>query len=123
MPSARPKISTDSLLGVRSSQTQAVAAMTTSCAIIPVRLAPIQIGEDAHRHPQQRAGQNRDRDKRELLVDGEVHVAHDVDDQRTERDPGHEADVEIEERGQQRRPVACFLEFSKLHRAASIIGA
>ena len=97
--------------------------MTTTCATIPVRLAPNDIGEDAHRNPQQRAGQNRDGDKRELLVDGKVHVLHDVDDQRTERDPSHEAYVEIEEGGEQRGPVASLLEFSKLHRAASNIGA
>src|ERR1044072_6920384 len=82
-----------------------------------------QIGEKAHRHPQQRAGQNRDSDKRELLVDGKFHIAHDEDDQRTERDPSHEAYVEIEEGREQRGPVTSLLEFSKLHRAASNIGA
>ncbi|MEH2587841.1 hypothetical protein [Bradyrhizobium sp. AZCC 1721] len=59
-----------------------------------------QIGEYAHRHAQQSAGQNRDGDERELLVDGQVHVMHDVDDQRTERDPSHEAYVEIEKGGE-----------------------
>ena len=99
----------------RSARPSTVAAITTSCARMPVRLAPIMIGEDAHRHPQQRAGQHRDRDQRELLVDREVHVARDVDDQRAERDPGHETDVEVEERGQQCRPMTCLLEFSELH--------
>ena len=73
------------------------------------------IGEDTHRHAQQRAGQNRNRHQRELLADREVHVVRDVDHQRAQRDPGHETDVEVQERGQQRRPMTCLPEFSKLH--------
>ena len=96
-------------------QTDTVAAITTSLRQDAGALGADQIGEDAHRHPQQRAGQNRDRDQRELLVDREVHVARDVDDQRAERDPRHEADVEIEKGSQQRRPMTCLLEFSELH--------
>ncbi len=73
------------------------------------------IREDAHRNPQQGASQNWNGNERELLADSEIHVVRDVDDQRTERDPGHETDVKIQERGEQRRPMACFLKLSKLH--------
>ncbi|MGY4419696.1 hypothetical protein ACVWY2_002121 [Bradyrhizobium sp. JR6.1] len=68
------------------------------------------VGENAHRHAQQRPGENGNGDQGELLVHGQVHVARDVDDQRSERDPRHETDVEIQERGEQGRPVTCLLE-------------
>ena len=41
MPSTRPKIWIASLLSSPKRHTQAVAAVTMSCAMIPVRLAPM----------------------------------------------------------------------------------
>ena len=91
-----------------------VAAVTMSCAIIPVRLAPM-ISASTPIGTRSSAPARTGMATKVNFSLTAIHVVRDVDHQRAERDPGHEADVEIQERGQQCRPMASFLEFSKLH--------
>ena len=64
------------------------------------------VDQHAERHPQQRAGQHRGRDHQALLGGIEVQVPGDGDAERTKQHPDHEAEVEIQERGEQRRHMA-----------------
>ena len=86
-----------------------------ACAMVPVSLEPIVSARMPKRNAKNGARQHRNGDKRQLLLDRDVHGLGDIDHERAKRDPGHEADVEIEEGRKQRRPMAGFLEVGQFH--------
>ena len=77
-----------------------------------------RVGHDAKGDAQDGARKHGNGDEGQFLLDRNVHCLGDIGHERAERDPGHEADVEIEEGGEQSRPVAGLLEVGKFHFAS-----
>lgn len=78
------------------------------------------VHEQAEQEPDETAGEDRHGDHEEALLRREVQRVGrgDLVRQHAEQRPHHEAVIEIEERGNQRRPVPGGFEFRKFHRRA-----
>jgi hypothetical protein len=80
-------------------------AMTMIWLKIPVSFWPNAVAEQAVDDPQHRAGERRHRDHQPLLRWVEPELLRDDRRERSEHDPDHERDVEVQKRGEQRRRV------------------
>jgi hypothetical protein len=83
----------------------------------PDRGAPCTdfIGEGAQGDTEQCPGQNWRGDQRELCFNRQSQITGDIDDQRTQRYPDHEAEIEIKEASQKCRPVTGLFKITKIH--------
>jgi hypothetical protein len=77
------------------------------------------IDHDAEDHADHRAGEHGHGDHQALLRVVELQVGCDLDAERSEHDPDHERDVEVEERGEQRRRITGTEERLVHHRNRS----
>jgi hypothetical protein len=73
------------------------------------------VDQDAIDEPQGGAGEERYGDHQALLRGGEVEVLGDGHAERAEQNPDHEAEVEIEEGGEESRGVPCLQEGTVKH--------
>ena len=76
------------------------------------------IGEDAEHRPEERAAEQRHGDQQALLRGAHAELLAQKRRQRSENHPHHEADVEIEQRRDERRRVAGFKKGLLSHHAS-----
>jgi hypothetical protein len=87
----------------------------------PGLLGADAVDQHAVDQAQQRAGQHGDGDHQALLGGVEVEVLGDGHAQRAQDHPDHEAEVEIQERGEQGRRVAGLQEITRDHDAPRML--
>src|SRR6185295_4769663 len=83
---------------------------------------PEVIGEPAHEDAEDRAAEQRRRDQEALLGGGQVEVLGDEVAERAEQVPDAEAEIEVDESGEEGRPVAGAAELTDAHADLTIAG-